>query len=453
MDRRRRWIVVVIVGGVLAGAGLAGGLWVWSELPTFRRLLGPPGTREEWEAVIAELRAQGEPVTVADLAGEPPPEDDNGAPLLRDAWKWADANLPSPDEWPPGDAVVDDEWGNPVPARPDEVRAFAATLGPFLARVDAALARPRLWLPPPAEPRADTLADDEEVIRRFQHTTRAGLAALAAAATPTERVDGEHRLLALASRTEGVTTVRTMVAVAVAIAHGALIDLRRGLARGELDPAEARERLDGLLATPWLPRIRDVVRSERVSFIWTHRALLGEIEVPPGYDAELDDLRFATSPPVARRHLYGSATRGCRGMQGLLDLPLESHLQHRRDFDRVTARWGGERLAEITTLVVFPEVHGRLTRADAASRLARLTLALAEHRRLHGEWPASLEALAPLFPAGIPADPFSDAPFRYERTDGGVRVSSAGPGADPIWGEADDEGARRERGLVWELRE
>jgi len=91
----------------------------------------------------------------------------------------------------------------------------------------------------------------------------------------------------------------------------------------------------------------------------------------------------------------------------------------------------------------------RFCRTDAATRLARVALAAAEHRATHGDFPASLDELKPMFPDGVPLDPFTDAAFVYEKTATGVRIASAGRLADdrPI-----DEATLRERVLVWELK-
>ena len=91
----------------------------------------------------------------------------------------------------------------------------------------------------------------------------------------------------------------------------------------------------------------------------------------------------------------------------------------------------------------------RLARTDGATRLARIALAAAEHRATHGDFPASLDELKPMFPDGVPLDPYTDAPFVYEKTAAGVRIASAGrlPEDAPL-----DDATLRERCLVWELK-
>ncbi|MEM8883162.1 MAG: hypothetical protein AAGD14_03750 [Planctomycetota bacterium] len=63
-------------------------------------------------------------------------------------------------------------------------------------------------------------------------------------------------------------------------------------------------------------------------------------------------------------------------------------------------------------------------RTTTELRQARLFLALHVHKQQHSEFPASLDELAPLFPDGIPLDPFTDQPFVYER---GVKITGGEP--------------------------
>ena len=54
--------------------------------------------------------------------------------------------------------------------------------------------------------------------------------------------------------------------------------------------------------------------------------------------------------------------------------------------------------------------------------LLRVVLALDESHEAYGEWPATLEELAPLFTGALPADPLDGVPFRYGRREALVLV-------------------------------
>jgi hypothetical protein len=90
-----------------------------------------------------------------------------------------------------------------------------------------------------------------------------------------------------------------------------------------------------------------------------------------------------------------------------------------------------------------------LAQTEAVCRLARIALAAAERRAKSGKLPASLDELKDAFPEGVPVDPFTDAPFVYEATETGVRISTSGH----LPGESAPEGRRApEAGFTWELK-
>ena len=90
-----------------------------------------------------------------------------------------------------------------------------------------------------------------------------------------------------------------------------------------------------------------------------------------------------------------------------------------RPDDGAARRWSSDDVRRLLTPAVEPtnpsalrlDALGKhLIDADAAMRLGRIALAACEHRRLHGMWPASTDELAPLFPDGVPGDPFTGTP-------------------------------------------
>ncbi len=65
-------------------------------------------------------------------------------------------------------------------------------------------------------------------------------------------------------------------------------------------------------------------------------------------------------------------------------------------------------------------------RAEARRQLLRLGFALAAYQRERGEYPQTLDALAPEYLPAIPNDPFTDAPLIYTPTETGYRLYSVG---------------------------
>jgi hypothetical protein len=73
--------------------------------------------------------------------------------------------------------------------------------------------------------------------------------------------------------------------------------------------------------------------------------------------------------------------------------------------------------------------------AQSSVNLARAAIALERYRLAHGEFPESLDALAPKFIAQVPHDVIGGQPLKYRRTDDGLFVMySVG------WNETDDGG-------------
>jgi len=65
--------------------------------------------------------------------------------------------------------------------------------------------------------------------------------------------------------------------------------------------------------------------------------------------------------------------------------------------------------------------------ARAQHALSVISLAMAAYRAEKGEYPDSLDKLAPTCLKTIPLDPFTDKPMRYKRTDKGYVLYSVGP--------------------------
>ncbi|MDR3457344.1 MAG: hypothetical protein P4N60_07855 [Verrucomicrobiae bacterium] len=79
----------------------------------------------------------------------------------------------------------------------------------------------------------------------------------------------------------------------------------------------------------------------------------------------------------------------------------------------------------------------KFARGQAIADLARTALALERYRLAHGEYPETLDGLAPQFIAQVPQDVIGGGPLKYHRTDDGRFVLySIG------WNEKDDGGLR-----------
>jgi hypothetical protein len=92
----------------------------------------------------------------------------------------------------------------------------------------------------------------------------------------------------------------------------------------------------------------------------------------------------------------------------------------------------------ILETVLMPALGGgerKFAYVQSSANLARVAIALERYRLAHGEFPESLDALAPQFMEKIPHDVIGGEPLKYRRTDDGQFVLySVG------WNETDDGG-------------
>jgi type II secretory pathway pseudopilin PulG len=66
------------------------------------------------------------------------------------------------------------------------------------------------------------------------------------------------------------------------------------------------------------------------------------------------------------------------------------------------------------------------TRSNVRRDQTLIAFALEEHKREHGQYPDTLDALAPKYLKTIPADRFSGKPLKYQRQDKGYLLYSVG---------------------------
>jgi len=86
-------------------------------------------------------------------------------------------------------------------------------------------------------------------------------------------------------------------------------------------------------------------------------------------------------------------------------------------------------------LIAPARAHLKMAHAQASTDFVIVACALERHRLAGGNYPASLDALAPRYLARVPHDLINGQPLHYERTaDGSYLLSSVG------WNEVNDQG-------------
>lgn len=317
--------------------------------------------------------------------------------------------------------------------------ALLARLEPYIVRVEAASAAPRLGFRLREE---DGWVEDGAVkpLRRLS----AVLGALVRRPQqPGDAVRAIRLRLTLARRIERSSLITGMVALAFSVA--ATRELRDRVESG----ADSARAVRGLLDTDLSMRCRDrfslLVRAEIVGTARLHAALLeGRLA---GSDGSMLRAPSDAEGQMVQRLLLGSYADALRVLQDAAELgevPFAERAARLAEIER-----NAPRLAR-TAAVIPPALARKCAQADAALRLARVAIAVKECHETTAAEPASLDDLRGAFAGeSVPQDPYTDAPFVYEVMDDRVRIASAGrlPGDDPV-----TEGELRERGLVWEFR-
>jgi len=410
-------------------------------------------------AYLEERHAAGLPTSYAELEGEPPPDSDNGAPALDAAvkklmqehgptssWKYSafDVAFEVPDGAPWPDFLTAEQT--------TEIGRVVAAFGAWSQERDAALSKPRMRLPPRADPSGVPM---DEVVRVLQNASRIIGMQASAAADPAARLAACRALLVMGHRGGDGQVIRRLAAMSCATSGAHC--LRHGIEIGAFDPSAARAACDELLRTAFVDDVRRAMKTFAVEIIEQYRAIVegraattsdrlkGWAWAEHRFDKLWASIRGKPRQLDPERGMARTIVEVCRGLDAAADA----------DASMLTSQPASWRLAhgDVLRLCEMDNVVAKVMRSarrtDAVARLARVGMAVAEFRAQHGDFPSSLDELKPAFADGVPLDPFTDAPFVYEKTPTGVRVASAARGQDdpPIEGTTP-----RMMGLVWELK-
>lgn len=383
---------------------------------------GPEAAMEEF---VAELRARGEPVTLAEMEPPGPEPRHNGASDLAIAYRWLEAQLDAVDAqvggyWSlhyagPWDFDLEEPWNEHATAEQiEELRVFLGGLAPFFEQVAAATARSEIvWpLPPSANDMSIFGPPDPRSHDRWR-TARQLLEARASVAdSPEDRLRAIESLVAFDRRVR----LRTQLDHLLAAAHSRTdcVTLRDGIEAGRIDPVSLRGRIDGLLTGGRVSMLPRVLRATRMAAIDVFPSLLdGSAQksvrtVNRLLDPNKQGRKRGIGEKVA--DAVADATDGLRfDWRAYLDdlRALDAQIPPEGDGDPDT----DPALPQLEKWLAIANLLRQLRSADAAEALARVALAACEHRANHGTWPLSSEDLSPLFPQGVPIDPYSGAPF------------------------------------------
>lgn len=424
---KRAMRVAALVSAVILAAAAAAHIWM------DRRY------SRELERHIRQLERQGIPVTAQQLAGDPLPEDRNGATAVLQALPPA-----GPEAVPDLEAVIERILTTPGtrPAGEDiqEVRRLlTGELSPTMRQLHraAALTEARYPLAP------GSLDVDGRTAARATLAVRllAAEGVVRHAAGDSQGAAASFEAALRIARCLRIQKDRSCWTAAWPAVNLALAGIQTAHTIRPLD-ADETARLDRVLASlDWMAGSRNVLDAHTVAVVsearsWrSERSARGVLWRP--YAAGMH-LRLLELLETARR---------------LADEPWRDWPAEARNPVRTNWLAPGRALVEI----MRPAVTGPFWQRDAiiaCCNAMRLSLALEAHRRGKGEYPRTLDALQ--MPAGgsVPPDPFSGEPFRYARTRNGYLFYSIGPDL------RDDQGRTRKKtkqlteegDLVWDAR-
>ncbi|MCK6461388.1 MAG: hypothetical protein L6Q95_16020, partial [Planctomycetes bacterium] len=370
--------------------------------------------KARFEARVEALRAAGQPTRFEDLATPPIPDEENGAKLLAEAHRLLEEREKGPDSaesllWK--DKHTDEERL--------KIAAYLDSLAPYFDLLEEIHRRPG-WRPDLDWSKGIGMMLD--LVPELHDASRLLLARVEfdlEMEGRTERTAAAAvQLLGLGRKCRGPFAIGHLIPLAVT--SQAVGVLRTALREPGFDAAMFRRLVDGELAAA-IPERGPPARmlvEERVYLLGMVRAIdAGEVSSLTGGLMEDHWLPFVNRPRLFRDACtcLDLAEDGIRRADTMPEDALAAGADFRARYPR--GRW-----EDIVPNygAFYAGVFTKFGQHVACLRLARVVMALLDHRQKHGAWPESLDALGEM-----PLDPFSGNPFLYERTERGCTVRAA----------------------------
>lgn len=426
MNKRLFWILVS--GGALVLL-LCIGIIVYALVRVAGPYVGPVGTEGE----IARIRARGEPVTLAELAGPSVPDSQNAASLYEKAF----ALLPPSAE---GDRAGGDAGGlrsllrrartADDPKAWAEVRAIASRHAGAIEAAKLAAARPRCRFG----------VKTDQGFPEYQHLSKLRtLVSLIAASAMLQARDGDTSgaLDTIAVGLRVGESVKddyglTPQSRRIAYVRTNLRALRYVLSHHRVSPEQA-QRIDSLLSRMDFDRgfVR-ALQGERAVGIWLfERVRKDGIKAFEEFTGDSGDLSNPGVPGLPINTVLKAAVKPDEAFflkemdRRIRSVDVSFREARARGTDTATRF---PKYAFMSSILIGVYDRARATRdmANADVRGGRIALALVAHRSQNSAYPESLDALEPSLSANILLDPFSGKQFVYKREGRGFVLYSFG---------------------------
>lgn len=387
-------------------------------------------------AEIADIKARGEPVTPADLAGPRIPDSKNAAIAYGKIFEQLDSPQESKDR-----IVLDDfasEWKRAeTPAlwgQANDILVRNQWVFPLL-REAASEKKCRF----PVDWGADPLHIKYPHLMKIRYLSQL-LHARAVLSTKAGEMDKAVESVRLGyALSESLKDEPALIPqlVRVKTLDTASQSLSESLSYGAISDLQAKDLSDLLTSIDLSDSVRKALTGERVIFL----RVFDKLRQDPG---ALDPSMSRKGPPVRLPYLHVLWTyadefyylRGIGRSISRAEMPYREEMA-----GRLTSYREPPGYALVSSMsLLYPKASW--DKAMAAISGSQILLALHTYRNSHGSYPETLEALK----IELPEDRYSGKPFIYKRKGAGFLMYSVG------WNQKDDGGISfKEKDIVWEM--
>lgn len=385
------------------------------------------GTRRRVEAEIAHIRAQGEPVTMKDLAGPKVPDSRNGAVIYEQAIQMFKSPAIQSDK----DAVEKFDISTTDPREWAAIEQSLQKLAPVKALLADAQAKPDCRFKVDWDAGIAALFPHYAPMRAFARVLRVDAAANARAG----RVDEALKSTKLAyGVSESIGHEPILIGQLVRIAVLAITNdgLQTMMQSTRLTEKQAKDLFDYLGRVDIAQGHVNAMVGERAFGLWTfdHMQELGvggvSNFVGPGSQG-FDPTSLIASYPL-RPLLNVDQAAYLRFMREQVEQSKLSVLEMRKKGIKPIDELSLPKYAFLSRIMmpVFSRARAATDKAVAQLAVVRGALALEAYRSRYGTFPASLDDVKSKLGWKLPLDPFSGRDLVYKRSAGGFVLYSLG---------------------------
>ena len=378
---------------------------------------------------IADIRARGEPITPADLAGPKIPDSQNGAEVYQKIFE----RLKEPQFSKDREILAEFLSSRKRAENPelwDDARDIVARYEWALPMMEEAVSRPKCrfpvdWNAPPLEIKFPHL-------KKIQYLSKL-LATRAFIRAENGKMSEAVRSVELGLKLgDSLRDESYLVSQLVRLSTlGITCDsLREVLSHGRISDSEAEHVSDALGRIDLSSSLRLGLKGERA--MWN--LYLDQLRTDPG---KLDDKTSTDTRPGAfwTTFVYANQLQYLKAMDKYIQFAGMPYREARTKLKSMDAPWP----LFIADILLPSGQCDRWGTAEAKLAGSRIVLALTAYSQRFGLYPDSLEDLEKRVGWRLPEDPFSGKPFIYKRKDKGFIFYSIGPNLRDDGGLSEEE--------------